>query len=80
MIPIELIALVVISKHRGVEDLGNVAKAGDFVGSGTFGEELAVAGPEGFFEGEETLALYVRAFYLAVVYGGVYGVACILRR
>jgi hypothetical protein len=78
MVPIKLVALVVISKHRGVEDLGDVAKAGDLVGSGTFGEELAVAGPESFFKGEETLALYVRAFYLAVVYGGVYGVASIL--
>jgi hypothetical protein len=80
MIPIELIALVVVAKHCSVEDLRDVAKPGDFVGSGTFGEKLAVAGPEGFFEGEEALALDVGAFYLAVVYGGVYGVACILRR
>lgn len=55
-----------------------VSEARDFVGSWSAGEELAVAGPEGFFEGEETLALDEGAFDLAVVDGGVDGVADVL--
>ena len=78
MVPVQLIAFVVVAQHGGVEDLRDVAEAGDFVGARTLGEELAVSLPEGFFECEEALALDEGAFDLAVVYGGVYGVACVL--
>lgn len=78
MVPIELVAFVVISQHGGVEDLRDVAEAGDFVGSWALCEQLAVGVPEGFFEREEALALDEGAFDLAVVYSGVYGVACVL--
>jgi hypothetical protein len=40
---------------------------------------LAALGPEGFFDGEEALALDEGAFDLAVVDGGVDGVADILK-
>lgn len=78
MVPVELVALVVVAEHGGVEDLGDVGEAGDLVGAGPLGEELAVARPEGFFEGEEALALDEGAFDLAVVDGGVDGVSGVL--
>ena len=59
-----------------VEDLGDVAEAGDLVGSRPAREELARgAVPEAFFRGEEALALDEGAFDLAVVDGRVDGAA-----
>jgi hypothetical protein len=78
MVPVQFVAFVVVSQHGGVEDLRDVAEAGDFVGPWPFCEELAVGVPERFFEREEALALDEGAFDLAVVYGWVYGVACVL--
>jgi hypothetical protein len=51
--------------------LRNVAEAGDLVGPRAAREELSVASPECFFDGEETLALDECAFYLAVIDGWV---------
>jgi hypothetical protein len=79
MIPRQGVPVVVVAQHARVEDLRDVAEAGDFVGSRAAGEELAALGPEGFFDGEEALALDEGAFDLAVVDGGVDGVADILK-
>lgn len=78
MVPTQRLAVVVVSEQRGVEDLWDVGEAGDFVGSRAAGKELAVARPEGFFKSEEALALDEGAFDLAVVDGGVDGVADVL--
>ena len=78
MIPRQRIAVIVVPQQRGVEDLRDVAEPRDLVGSGSAGEELAVARPEGFFESEEALALDEGAFDLPVVDGGVDGVADVL--
>ena len=79
MVPRQRVAVVVVAKHTGVEDLRNVAEAGDLVCSGTPSEELAVPSPECLFDGEETLALDECAFNLSVVYRWVDGVSDILK-
>ena len=68
MVPAQRVALVVVSQHTRVEDLRDVAEAGDLVGAWAAGEELACACPEGLFDCEEALALDEGAFDLAVVY------------
>lgn len=79
MIPGKRVAVIIIAQHGGVEDLGDIGEAWYFVGSGAAGYEGArVGGPEGFFEGEEAEALEEGAFDLAVVDGGVDGVAYVL--
>lgn len=79
MVPAQRVALVVVAQHTCVEDLWDVAEAGDLVGAWAAGEELACTCPEGLFDCEKALALDKGAFDLAIVYGGVYGVAHILR-
>jgi hypothetical protein len=78
MVPGQWVPVVVVAQQRRVEDLRDVAEAGDLVSARPAREELAVARPEGFFEGEEALALDEGAFDLAVVDGGVDGVADVL--
>lgn len=58
-----------------VEFLRDVTDAGDLVISGPTRGELAILGPEGFFDREQSLALYKGAFDLTVVNCGVYGTA-----
>jgi hypothetical protein len=67
-----------VAQHTRVEDLRDIAEARNLVRAGTTGVELAIAGPERLFEGEETLALQESAFDLAVIDGGIDGVAYIL--
>jgi hypothetical protein len=80
MIPVELVAFIVVAQHGSIEDLRDVAEAGDFVRAGPLCEKLAVGVPEGFFEREKTLSLDEGAFDLSIVYGWVYRVARVLRK
>lgn len=58
--------------------LGDIAEAWYFVGSRATGVQLARLGPESFFKGEEAETLDEGAFDLAVVYGGIDGLAYVL--
>jgi hypothetical protein len=78
MMPRQWLAVKIVAQQRDVEDLGYVCEARDLVGTGPLCVELAGGRPEGFFDREEALALDESAFYLAVVDGGVDGVAYVL--
>jgi hypothetical protein len=71
MMPRHWLPFAIVSQHRHVEDLRDIAETRDLVGSRTAGRELAICVPERFFDGEEALALDEGAFDLAVVYCGV---------
>jgi len=79
MVPRQRVAVIIMTKHTGIEYLRNIAEAGDLVCSGTPSEELAVSSPECLFDREETLALDECAFDLSVVYRWIDGVADILK-
>jgi len=79
VVPRQRVTVVIVAKHTGVEDLGDVAEAGDLVCTRPSSEELAVSSPECLFDGEETLALDECAFNLSVVYRWVDGVSDILK-
>jgi hypothetical protein len=49
MVPGQWVPVVVVAQQRRVEDLRDVAEAGDLVSARPAREELAVARPEGFF-------------------------------
>lgn len=68
MVPRQRVAVVIVAKHTGIEDLWDIAEARDLVCTRTPSEELAVSSPECLFHGEETLALDECAFNLSIVY------------
>jgi hypothetical protein len=78
MVPRQRFAIVIVTQHRCIEDLRNIAESWDFIGSWAACEELARAGPKGFFNCEEPLALDEGAFDLTVVDRRVDRVAHIL--
>lgn len=79
VLPADRVALGIILQHADVELTRNVAESRDLVRSWAGCRQTAGLGiPQGFFEGEETLALDECSFDLAVIETGVDGVSNIL--